>query len=117
MPPCGGSVHQTVVEPGATLTGTLRVAADCPAEQTYTFKVRLGDDPAVTILLGARAAGATYTVTGLPAGSHTLEAGDHLTSLTLAEEQSLTLDTTVDCAPEPPPTDPTDPSTGPASEP
>jgi hypothetical protein len=117
VPPCGGSVHQTVVEPGATLTGSLRVAADCPADQTYTLEVRIGDDPAVTVQLGARAAGATYTVTGLPAGSHTLEAGGQLTSLTLAEEQSLTLDTTLDCAPEPPPTDPTDTSTGPVSEP
>jgi hypothetical protein len=116
VPPCGGSVLQTVVEPGATLTGTLRVSADCP-EQTFDLAVRIGADPAVTVLLGARAADATYTVTGLPAGSHTLGAGNHLTSLTLTAEQILTLDSTLDCAPEPPPTGPTDTSTGPASEP
>jgi hypothetical protein len=117
VPPCGGSVGQTVVVPGATLTGTLDVTADCPPEQTFDLAVRIGDDPAMTVLLGARPAGATYTVTGLPAGSHTLGAGDHLTSLTLAAEQILTLDTTVDCAPEPPPIDPTDTPTGPPPEP
>ena len=117
VPPCGGSVGTTVVVPGATLTGTLHVTADCPPEQTYDLEVRIGDDPAVTVLLGAHPAGATYTVTGLPAGSHTLAAGNHLTNLTLAAEQILTLDTTVDCAPEPPPTDSTDTPTGPASEP
>ena len=117
VPPCGGSVGQTVVVPGATLTGTLHVTADCPPEQTFDLEIRIGDDPAMTVLLGAHPAGATYTVTGLPAGSHTLGAGDHLTSLTLAAEQSLTLDTTVDCAPEPPPTDSTDTPTGPPPEP
>jgi hypothetical protein len=103
--------------PGATLTGTLRVTTDCPPEQTYDLEVRIGQDPAVTVLLGARAAGATYTVTGLPAGSHNLGAGSHLTNLTLAAEQILTLDTTVDCADEPPRTDPTDTPTAPTSDP
>jgi hypothetical protein len=117
VPPCGGTVGQTVVVPGATVTGTLHLTADCPPEETYDLEVRIGDDPAMTVLLGARPAGATYTVTGLPAGSHTLGAGDHLTSLTLTVEQILTLDTTVDCAPEPPPADSTDAPTGPASEP
>jgi hypothetical protein len=117
VPPCGGSVGTTVVVPGATLTGTLHVTADCPPEQTYDLEVRIGDDPAVTVRLGALSAGAAYTVNGLPAGSHTLGAGNHLTNLTLAAEQILTLDTTVDCAPEPPPTDSTDTPTGPASEP
>jgi hypothetical protein len=111
VPACGGSVGTTVVVPGATLTGTLQVTADCPPEQTFDLEVR------IAVLLGARPAGATYTVTGLPAGSHTLGAGNHLTSLTLTAEQILTLDTTVDCAPEPPPTDSTDTPTGPASEP
>ena len=117
VPPCGGSVGTTVVVPGATVTGTLHLTADCPPEQTLDLEVRIGDDEAMTVLLGARPADATYTVTGLPAGSHTLGAGNHLTSLTLTAEQILTLDTTVDCAPEPPPTDSTDTPTGPASEP
>jgi hypothetical protein len=117
VPLCGGSVGQTVVVPGATLTGALHVSADCPPEQTYDLEVRLGNDPAVTVLLGARPAGATYTVTGLPAGSHTLAAGSHVTSLTLEAEQILTLDTTLDCTPQAPPTDSTDTPTAPASEP
>ena len=117
VPPCGGSVHQTVVVPGATVTGTLRPNTDCPPEQTYDLELRIGEDPAVTVLLGTRTAGATYTVTGLPAGSHALGAGGNFTNLTLAAEQVLTLDTTVDCAPEPPPTDTTDTPTAPASEP
>jgi hypothetical protein len=116
-PPCGGSVHQTVVVPGATVTGTLRATTDCPPEQTYNLEVRIGGDPAVTVLLGARTAGATYTITGIPAGSHTLGVGSHFTSLTVAAEQILTLDTTVDCAPESPPTDSTDTPTAPASGP
>lgn len=117
VPPCRDSVGKTVVVPGATVSGTLHVTADCLPEQTFDLQVRIGDDPAMTVLLGARPAGGTYSVTGLPAGSHTLGAGNHLTSLTLTAEQILTLDTTVDCAPEPPPTDSTDTPTGPASEP
>lgn len=117
VPPCGGSVHQTVVVPGATVTGTLRATTGCPPEQTYNLELRIGEDPAVAVRLGARTDGATYMVTGLPAGSHTLGAGSHFTSLTLAADKILTLDTTVDCAPEPPPTDSTDTPTAPASEP
>jgi hypothetical protein len=117
VPPCGGSVHQTVVVPGATVAGTLRATPGCPPERTYNLELRIGEDPAVAVRLGARSDGATYTVTGLPAGSHTLGAGSHFTSLTLAAEEILTLDTTVDCAPEPPPTDSTGTPTAPTTEP
>jgi hypothetical protein len=103
--------------PGATLSGTLHVNTACPPERTYDLELRVGEDPAVTVLLGARSAGTTYTITGLPAGSHALEAGDQLTNLTLAAEQSLTLDLTMDCAPVTPPTDSTGTPTQPASEP
>ena len=96
--PCSRSdkVVDVVLQRGATVTGTVSVAAGC--EEGRPLRALLYGDPAVTVRVGGLGDGDAFDIGGLPPGEHTLAAGSTRAGVTVAGSTTAVQDVTFTCA-------------------
>lgn len=97
-----GRPSTTIVQPGATVTGTVAIAPSCDAT-TASLRLRLFDDPALRVRLDGFTDGDRYAIGGLPSGRHSLGVAGQRSPLTTVGTEPVTRDVAVTCEPEPQP--------------
>jgi hypothetical protein len=101
VPACGKRRTTTVVARGATVSGVVQTVGPCAPDDSFAVQVWLDNNREQSVRLAGLRAGETFTVAGLPAGSHTLAAGGATTALELTQGDVVTQDVTFTCVPDP----------------
>jgi hypothetical protein len=114
VPGCGTGVKTTIISHGATITGTVQVAGVCPAS-TFALAVWLGGDLNNVLGLDGLREGDTFRFSGLPAGTHVLDAQGRTKELDLPPGGALEQDATFTCLVTPGPGTTTTPEPTPTS--
>lgn len=95
-----GKPSTTIVQGGSTVEGTVEVAAECGTEPA-SLRLRLFDDPALTVMVDGLADGDTYRVGGIPSGRHSFGAKGQRTPLVTVGAEVVTRDVAVTCGSDP----------------
>lgn len=88
VPACGKSRSTTIISGGATITGTVLVAGDC-SDTTFPLQVWLDGNRHNAIRINGLRNGDAFSFSGLPPGSHVLDAQGLATTLDLPPGGSL----------------------------
>jgi hypothetical protein len=96
VPACGTDTVTTTVRPGATLTGTVRVAGTCP-DATFPLWVWLDKNRTLSVRITGLRDGDTFRYSGLPAGTHVLGAKGLTSTLTMAAGGAVERDAGFSC--------------------
>lgn len=97
-----GKPSTTIVQSGSTVAGTVEVAEACGTEPA-SLRLRLFDDPALTVMVDGLADGDTYRVGGIPSGRHSFGAKGQRTPLVTVGAEVVLRDVTATCGSDPQP--------------
>jgi hypothetical protein len=97
-----GKPSTTIVQGGSAVAGTVEVAEACGTEPA-SLRLRLFDDPALTVMVDGLADGDTYRVGGIPSGRHSFGAKGQRTPLVTVGAEVVLRDVTATCGSDPQP--------------